>query len=212
MSKSKKAKKNKVIVPTANIETAGTQQVNYLGEVTVKLARGNKTLSTKKYTNSGMPGLFRFICNALAGSFSEVACPCQIKLFNYLKADDLQDEDSAPSNFNWVTAHETNTLRGCTPYVVYDATPKVKYVADGYYTTTYHFRVPFALISEARIHAVGIYPTNVIADGSDAYAYYLFTDNGSDGQPVWSPIELPSSVGNYSIIIDWTMAVMNKTN
>ena len=185
MSRPRKSKKTKTIVPQNNLVSTGTQNVNYLGEVTVKLTRGDKVIKSKKYSNSGMPGLFKFICNALAGNFSEVAHPCQIKLFNYLRADDILDEDATPSNFNWETAHSTNNIRGCTPYILYDTTPKVKRETGttdkDYYTTTYHFRVPFSLISESRIHAVGIYPANVVSDGTDAYAYYLFTEIGTDG-------------------------------
>ena len=90
----KKAKTTKV---TESVIASGNQSINYLGEITVKITHGSKTVSTKKYTNSGMPSLFKFLCNALAGTYTESLRPCQIKLFTY---DRVNEVEATPSAFN----------------------------------------------------------------------------------------------------------------
>jgi hypothetical protein len=49
------------------------------------------------------------------------------------------------------------------------------------YEITYHFRVPFSLISNDVIHMIGLFP-NGIVNGyeKDACAYYLFTELNSE--------------------------------
>jgi hypothetical protein len=99
-TKSKSTKKQKTTPVVANITAAGNQSLNYIGEISIKINHGNKTISTKKYTNSGMPYLFKFLCLALAGNYTESLRPCQIKLFYYDKATLTSDYESSPANFN----------------------------------------------------------------------------------------------------------------
>lgn len=66
------------------------------------------------------------------------------------------------------------------------------------------------MINDNIIHMVGFYPNNTFPGNEiDASAYYLFVNDDGDK---WAPIELENVTGNFSIIIDWTMAVMNKPN
>jgi hypothetical protein len=76
----------------------GIQKISYEGIVSVKLQNGRgKTLMSKQYHNTGMPNLFKFICTALAGEFTDALRPCKIKLFTYKKA---LETDNYPGDFN----------------------------------------------------------------------------------------------------------------
>ena len=202
--------------PDIPVSAEGLQPLDYLGTVSIKFMKGDSLLKTKTYTNSGMPNLFKFICNALAGNYIPANAPCQIKLYRLLSAEDSDtSEGILPVKFNWNTHFEE--LDAATPYILYDTTPKVKAInedGNNHYATSYHFRVPFTLISEEIIHAVGFYPSNVISPEDEVCAYYLFTtqeESFNGTEVVWDPIKLPSAAnGNYSIIVEWTMAVMNK--
>jgi hypothetical protein len=59
-----------------------------------------KTLSTRKFDNSGMPNLFKFLCNCLAGNYAEKMRPCKVKLFSYIKATDPIDQRATVGEFN----------------------------------------------------------------------------------------------------------------
>lgn len=202
----KTTKKSQTKKITETITASGNQPINYLGEITVKVNHGNKTISTKKYSNSGMPSLFKFLCSALAGSYTESLRPCQIKLFTY---DRAYDSEATPAAFNWEEAISQGSLIASSPLVAYSNSPKIKRIAGvngkDYYEVTYHFRVPFTLISNKILHAVGLFPRNE----DEISAYYLFTKK-EEGQTSWESLELSDTAGNFSVILDWTMTVMNK--
>lgn len=217
-------KKKTKMVETANIDTQtsttkveGIQDISYAGIVNIKLQHGKKTIMSKKYHNNGMPDLFKFLCLALAGSYTDALRPCKIKLFCYDQAFS-QSSAISPATFDWATAFADNSTRpkDASPFVVYDATPIVsRKVKDGItsYDVSFHFRVPGSLISNDVIHMIGLYANNVyIGLEASASAYYLLTERNNEQRLVWSPIELGTDKisGNYSLIIDWTMSITNK--
>lgn len=218
---------SKITSPVTNL--TGDQTISYAGHVCVKVNHGNNTILTKHYHNSGMPNLFKFLCNCLAGEYTDKLRPCKIKLFSYLAGDELPDEEKSKlENFNWVTNfsnpsivdEKLNPYRpvSATPFIVYDTTPVVMYKEDPqtqnkYYETTFHFRVPFTLLSRNTIYMIGFFPNNAYeGNEANASAYYLFTEIDDESKKaVWKPLVLDESVtGNYSIIIDWTMSITNK--
>jgi len=81
------AKKKTKKPVTNSIVSKGVQPIGYQGKLKVSVQRGNKTISTKEYHNNGMPNLFKFLANALAGSFNEVLRPVKIKLFRFKHAE-----------------------------------------------------------------------------------------------------------------------------
>lgn len=193
MARKKKVEEPKVETaqetPKGDIHASGIQNIGYQGSVTVKVMHGNKVVKTREYHNSGMPQLFKFLCAALAGNYSEALRPCKIKLFYYPDAS-----ETMPPAFNWTNAFLGDASiqpKAVTPFIVYDSTPIMRKVKDAeaaaagedsyYYTTTFHFRIPFTLISDTIIHMIGFFPNNVYAGTEvDAAAYYLFTTE--DGQ------------------------------
>lgn len=86
-----------------DLHAFGEQNIGYQGMVSVKIQRGNRIISSKTYHNSGMPSLFRFLANCLAGSVSANGRPVKIKLFEFPQGM-LTREGSAgtkaPAEFN----------------------------------------------------------------------------------------------------------------
>ncbi len=82
---------------TPDVIAKGEQSISYMGEVTIKLAHGKKVISSTKYHNSGMPGLFKFLCAALAGTYIDNLRPYQLKLYGF--ADDATADDELKNGF-----------------------------------------------------------------------------------------------------------------
>ena len=193
---------NETVIPTPTIAAKSInveeqQTIGYKGEVSVKVARGNKIINTRTLHNSGMPSLFKFLANCLAGIYSKNSRPCKIRLF-YL----THDNGITPSAFNWKELFESNNAPDpASPYIIYDAVPKVrvKQLSEGpgcIYSTTYHFRIPFSYLTKDYVNMAGLYSNNVI-DDSECSAYYLFAEDNE-----WEDLSLGDIDGNYSLIID----------
>lgn len=194
----------------SKVQVDGTQNFGYQGKIVVKIQHGNKIIKTTQYHNKGMPSLFKFLCQALAGRYSDLSRPCKIKLFFFPNAEG--ETSVTPENFDWYTEFNAPVApRSASPFIQYETTPVLErqYNPDSY-QVTFHFRIPFAMINDNIIHMVGFYPNNVFPGNEiDASAYYLFVDE-KDPKNKWAPLKLDNITGNFSIIIDWTMKVMNK--
>ncbi len=216
MARKKKTEEVKTISQPTKVE--GTQNISYAGTVNIKVQRGKRTLMTKKYNNKGMTSLFKFLCLALAGSYSDDLRPCKIKLFCYDKANEI---NNSPADFNWNTIFNNLVedrinnygLKDASSFIVFDATPLIN-KKDNSYEVTFHFRVPGSLISSDMVHMIGLFPNNVYSGNEkEVSAYYLFTEvDASTKKTIWAPLELGEDKisGNYSLIIDWTMSIANK--
>lgn len=169
-----------------------TNQLTYQGKVSFKILHGTKVISTKNYSNKGLPELFRYISHALAGSQYTALRPCKVALFNYPTADDYEN----PATFDWNNAHQRGELKAVSPYVIYDATPIVTATALGY-ATTFRFKIPFNWLYTKKFNVLGLFTENNIA-----CAYYLFTKDKADNTKEWDVQELSDIVGNYSIVIE----------
>ena len=64
-------------------EVSNKQSFSYEGSVKMQIQRNGKIVSTKTFKNSGRMPLFKFLCNCLAGVYSEQSRPVKLKLFNY---------------------------------------------------------------------------------------------------------------------------------
>lgn len=197
-----KGRKKKVVQQEETV-IQGTQSINYQGSISLSINNGKKVLMRKKYHNSGMPNLFRYLANCLAGNNSDNLRPVKIKLF-YSK-----DTDTPPNAFNWANAWATTSLTAVSPYILFDSTPYIKHTTDdesAEYVITFHFRVPFSYISGDTIHLIGLFTSDATDDKQDVSAYYLLSENDE-----WSPIDLSSASTNYSLIIEWSLKISNKT-
>lgn len=217
--------RKKKVKQTEDTTLNGTQSISYQGNIKLSINRGNKTIMTKEYHNAGMPNLFKFLANCLAGNISESMRPVKIKLFDFPGADIVNVINSAepvtPKAFQWTKAWELSSDRmpkDITPPILYETTPTITRKRDkkepdnadkDYYDVTFHFRIPFSYISGEYIYLVGFYSNNATSDQKDVSVYYMFTTE--DGSK-WEPLELNEGVqgGNFTLIIDWTLAIMNK--
>ena len=199
MAKQKKLNKTAATNTKAveKVAASETQNLKYQGNICVKTLHGNKVISTKYFKNAGLPNLFKFISHALAGNFYPELRPCKIQLFRFADAD---NENNSPANFKWNEVWQTNKLKEASPFVVYDATPAVK-LENGEYKTTFRFKIPYHWLFEKQYNVIGLF-----TEHDSPCAYYLFTADDN-----WANQVLDDEVvGNYSLVIDWTMTVSNK--
>lgn len=199
MARQKKTIKKAATKAVEKVAASEIQNIKYQGNVCVKTMHGNKIINTKHFKNAGLPNLFKFISHALAGSFYPELRPCKVKLYRYTNAD---NEDHKPANFNWEESWNKNQLRETSPFVVYDATPVVKFI-NNTYTTTFRFKIPYHWLFEKQYNVIGLF-----TEQDNYCAYYLFTKNGEGNE--WEEQELEEAVGNFSLVIEWTMTVSNK--
>ena len=163
----------------------------YSGDITIKLAEGDRIYSEQHYHNTGCRTLFNFFSNCLAGDFNAAKSsrPCKIVLF---KAGDGEQLGTFNSSY-WTDEYRISSG------MYYDSavTPGME---EGKCETTFHFRLPFlALNGGTTVSKLGLYPDIISFYDTDLCAY-KFLDR---------PIEIPEKSGNYTIIIDWTLKVTN---
>lgn len=203
------AKKPKKLKTKAT-EITATQKdsLAYQGKVKFQILHGNRVVSTKNYTNNGLPELFKFLGFALAGSYYNSLRPCKVALYDCLATGEYKD----PTKFNWTEYSSNSVLEPVSPFVVYDATPVVKADREGY-STTFRFKIPFNWLYKKQFNTLGLFTEDDVA-----CAYYLFTVDTpittEDGKPAiqkdWNPQTLTEETGDYSIVIEWTLKISNK--
>jgi len=70
------------------------------------------------------------------------------------------------------------------------------------YSAKYHFRIPYlCLVNRAKVAKMAIYPETITSLQTDMCAYYI-VDEGYE-------IQVPEAGGNFTIIVDWTLNIMN---
>lgn len=198
MARKKKVTKNST---EQKITTAQSHPLVYQGKVKIQVARGTKILSSKTYTNNGLPNLFKYISHALAGSYYPSLRPCKIKVLKY---DRVGSDAKTPTTFMWET--DKQDLVEISPYIAYDATPIVKTTVNSY-ATVFRFKIPFDWLFARTFNIIGLY-----SEANGECAYFLFTkpDAETEGLVVWDTQNLGDETGNDSLIIEWTMEVSNK--
>ena len=205
----RKKKETKKIETTQTPINTEAQSLKYQGKIKLQVLHGNKVISTKDYSNNGLPSLFKYLSYALAGQYYESLRPRKICIFKCQSEGDL----SNPINFNWDNVYNTNQLQTASPFVAYDATPIIKNNNSNGYSTTFRFKVPFNWLYLKEFNVMGLFTEN-----NEACAYYLFTKEtskiGEDGKELtdsaWDNQKLDDITGNFSLIIEWTMEISNK--
>jgi hypothetical protein len=183
-------------------ELASTQvnSLGYQGKVQFQIMHGDKVISTKKYSNNGLPDLFKYICHAIAGTYYTALRPCKVALYYCIE----DGQYKKPTDFNWEDAIKNNALIEVSPYVVYDATPAIVPYNNSY-ATTFRFKIPFNWLYKKTFNVVGLFTEN-----NNPCAYYLCTKENAQGSKDWNAEILDDVTGNYSLIVEWTMVVSNK--
>lgn len=199
------ARKKKAKVATDSTVATTPQKIEYQGKLCVKVMCGNKVVSTKSFTNTGLDNLFKFLAHSLAGSFYPDLRPCKIKLYNFLGA--YGEASESPDAFKFDTT--SNQLEEASPYVMYDATPIVsKDSTSGNYKTTFRFKIPSTWLFNSKYNVVGLFSAT-----NDPCAYYKFTTEktvNTKTENTWDNQSTEEIKGNFSLIIEWTMEISNK--
>jgi hypothetical protein len=194
------AKKKMLKTETEEKISTKTNSLAYQGRVKFQVLHGSKVISTKNYSNSGLPDLFKYLSHALAGVQYSALRPCKVAIFECSTKDVYAD----PTAFVWSDAVENKALVEASPYVIYDATPVVTTTATGS-ITTFRFKIPFNWLYRKTFNTLGLFTEN-----NSPCAYYLFTTETGDGKKRWDPQVLTDITGNYSLVIEWAMEISNK--
>lgn len=173
----RKRKNKKQVAETVEVSaTTNTQELRYQGRVKLQIMHGSRVISTRNFSNKGLPLIFKYISYVLAGQYYKDMRPTQIKLFNYKV--DPNDTSTTPNNFSW----DESKLTAVSPYVVYDATPVVTAVKNSEgkvssYATTFRFKIPYYWLYSKTFNVVGLYSA-----AQEACAYYLFTNENDSNE------------------------------
>lgn len=196
-------------------EVLGTQtdSAGYQGVVTISILDKKQVVSTKKYHNKGTNKLFKFLADCLSGRWEEVQQlrPCKIILFNAgTREDGTKVKIGTFDSQSWTKNEQASVA------VMYDSAvapmKRTTTTGDTYYSTTFHFRVPFIYINNnAKICKLGLYPNYISDYCEDLCAYFFITKEVTDtGELAWDPIEVPTNAGNFTVIIDWELIISDK--
>lgn len=195
-------KKKVTKVEEPKIEKQSTNNISYKGTVKISVQKNNKTISSKIFHNTGSINLFKFLCNCLAGTYNDTERPCRIALFsgnNTETPDGKSIEDLFTYNFlsSLLIIQSNVTVLKNEPNSV-----------------VFHFKIPYAFISSNTIYKMALFSNRRTSFAETdnisnyIYAYYLFYDGDSKK---WVPLSIDKNqVGNYSLIVDWTMTIDNQ--
>ena len=172
-------------------------KLDYTGTLNIKLMDDDRILESRICHNAGCTKLFTFLATCLAGDYNSVKStrPCRVILFR----EDPDHPTYIDNKFNLESLNENCRV---STKVFYDSTPEVYYpTAEGGASITYHFRIPFLCLTGGEQAAkVALYPNTISNPSVDVCAYYVLE----------TPISIPERGGNFTIIIDWTLAIANK--
>lgn len=185
---------NKQELELQAVETTNNA-IEYSGKITVSTLDGDRVISKQTYHNNGTNKLFSFLSNCLSGDFNTAKAtrPCRLLLLKTDAAEIDKISDSKPTDSDYSDYWDAEYY--AAPPVYYSKTP----VAIGG-TVTYNFRVPFLILENGvNIKKMALVPetSNGVEDIS---AYYVLNDS----------IQVPTSGGNFTILVDWELSFANK--
>ena len=174
--------------------------LNYSGEITLKIQKNGKIISTKKYHNAGTNELWKFISYCVAGKYqsAENLRPQYIRLF--------KNNNEPGGGLNTTDIYTASQI-----VLMNTSGAPQKWIEDSTivgYKTILHFLIPFTFITEETVNEVRIYSKINRDSINDCSAYFQFTKTISDILE-WDPIEVSDNFGNYNLIIDWEMRISN---
>ena len=187
----------------------------YQGQVTMSVKKNGKIISSHTYKNNGGKALWLFLCNCLAGKYTEAAnfYPAKVRVY-------FNNKPAAEFNAN-------DILAGCTVLsTIVSANTKRDVLASAAgsedYRTTLHFTLPSSVFNQltpgqTKIRQIVLYDigknnsdTNSSLAANFSYcAYYLVAKKNSSDVLEWddeNAIDLNGLSGNYTILIDWQLS------
>lgn len=172
-----------------NIKVDSKDNIGYEGNVTLKIQKGKKILSTKKIKNQGTLRLFQGICLALSG------LPSENLKGSYLPAYLDVGSDSTATNLTDSTL-KTSILKSNRVKIssLYPALIKNENNENIGYSTTFIATVPYILVGNTTINEIG-----------------MFADK--EGQTLLARIIVPNGITlnqGTNLIVEWSIGIQNK--
>lgn len=170
----------------------------YAGTVAVSAYLNGRLIQKQIKHNSGLPTLFAFIANCLEGTWTEAKAnrPCTLALLKTAVDEDVRTSNPISNKEAWGPNHAV-----ASP-IMHDSAVISAAASSLTSSITYHFRVPFlSLVGGSEIQKLLLLPANPTSYAEEACAYFVL-DN---------PITVPTSGGNFTVIVDWTLTFVNQT-
>lgn len=193
-----------------NILKTNSDCAQYTGTVTVASYLGDRLIKKETSHNKGLTKLFTFIGNCLQGHWTAAKAnrPCKLVLLKGALGENLTDAtvtlgESAFSTPVSKPRYWSAEFAACSP-IMYDSAAVSEVTVTGDDTpnnaVTYHFRIPqLALLSGVEIKKLLLLPTSASNYAEEACAYFILQ----------TPIKIPPTSGNITVIVDWTLAFTN---
>ena len=221
----KKVKKEESINYILSDNKVDNVNVGYKGDVKISVIKRNKTVSIKKFKNSGRYPLFQFIVECLAGNYknADIHRPYSLALFTIgskdvqTKEEDLQLTKIYSNIKEYGIGHYATAEKRVTyGDVVIKTVPKVEVKSNviGNASITYTFNIPFSHIyteSDTGINLICLYDreNRRIYDNPSAFFFSVDENTQKVVNLVDSELLKDNSAVNYNLIIEWTLNISN---
>ena len=177
---------------------------SYTGSVTVSTYLGDRLTQTQTIHNEGMAGLFEFIASCLRGEYSTAKGlrPCKLVLLKQGASEPANSTPYSNTAYDSEKHHFWSSKYAISTPMLYDTAPPIEIdTGDNPSSSiTYHFRIPYlSLVGGAEIKKLLLLPANPTNYEQEACAFLVLD----------TAIKVPTSGGNFTIIIDWTLTFNN---
>lgn len=176
-------------------KNTSTSNINYIGNVTVKVVGSKNTLRKQyKLKNKGYSPLFEFIVYSLSGNFEVGLLP------KYVATYQIQSTPAVESAFN-----TADTILTCVKPIVKSSTVKTSVNGDINSTIELSFVIPgSSLTSGSSINCLALYCDE-----------YYTTFNGVDDKKPSAVVVLDEALevsSDESVVVVWELSVGNNSS
>ena len=172
-----------------NIKVDSKDNIGYEGNVTLKIQKGKKILSTKKIKNQGTLRLFQGICLALSGLPSENLKGSYLPAYLDVGSDSGVTGLSDSTLKNSILKSNRVKISSLYPTLIQNNTGN-----DIGYSATFIATVPYILVGNTTINEIG-----------------MFADK--EGQTLLARITVKDGVTlnqGTNLIVEWSVGIQNK--
>ena len=171
-----------------NIKVDSKDNIGYEGNVTLKIQKGKKILSTKKIKNQGTLRLFQGICLALSGLPSENLKGSYLPAYLDVGSDSTATQLNDTILKNSILKSNRVKISSLYPTLIKENDNDIGYSA------TFIATVPYILVGNTTINEIG-----------------MFADK--EGQTLLARIIVPNGITlnqGTNLIVEWSIGIQNK--
>lgn len=187
-------------------QTGSINSIAYEGNIKIALFDGDYEMDRRYCKNHGTVNLFKYLAECLCGNSmssasAEAYKPCKLVLFNKRVGEEVGKFEK-----EYWTADERVSLPMYFDGAVYRDDIKDRSGVVVGQLARFHFRVPFLYLENgAEIYKLGLYPKDIqycsALNLGNICAYHMLTKT-SGTSVTWDPIKIPTSGGNFTIVVD----------